>query len=320
MTNNISEMLPKVLGLLEKFIFDSSFLTNINLVFGEEKATNISATEVQAAFKTLPAIDIRNSEELKGALGAFSASTGKIYLSETILSDQDVVIRVLLEEIGHYLDDYFGGEDTPGDEGDIFANVVLGNVLDAQTLKSLKTENDLGTIVIDEETIMIEQNDASFFQTFVSLNNGKIGQVDPDTGNFTTIPNDSSNRNPSFYDIAYDGSSLWGVSSQFNYSLYKINVTTGERQFIKNLGSFINSLGFDDQGNLYGVGSDHLYKIDTTTGEKTLTADFNNIVDSSGDIEWGGTGFYGTSRTSGSDTLYFFTTEGSVTQIGSIGF
>lgn len=176
------------------------------------------------------------------------------------------------------------------------------------------------TVILDpNETIQnldFGFNSINNFDIFISLDSGNIGQIDKVTGIFTQIPNDSTNVNPSFLDIAYDGSSLWGIN---NSSLYRINPETGARNFVGNTGFFVNSLGFDDKGNLYGAGNNTLYSIDTKTGQATVKAELPNI-NSSGDIAWNGTGFFITSTSPVTDTLYFITTDGNVNQIGAIGF
>ncbi|MFM6671882.1 MAG: SdrD B-like domain-containing protein, partial [Dolichospermum sp.] len=152
--------------------------------------------------------------------------------------------------------------------------------------------------------------------TFVnSYTTGEIGRVNTLTGLFTPIPNDT--LNPNFFDIAYDGSSLWGITS--GGVLYKINVTTGTRTSIGSAGAFINGLDFDNTGNLYGTGGNGFYTINKTTGAATLQATLPG-VSSSGDIVWNGTGFYETSLSGTGDILYSVSTAGVVTSIGSTGF
>ncbi|MFN6000562.1 MAG: beta strand repeat-containing protein, partial [Dolichospermum sp.] len=154
--------------------------------------------------------------------------------------------------------------------------------------------------------------------TFVSsYATGEIGRVNTLTGLFTPIPNDTVNGNPNFFDIAYDGSSLWGITS--GGVLYKINVTTGTRTSIGSAGAFINGLDFDNTGNLYGTGGNGFYAINKTTGAATLQATLPG-VSSSGDIVWNGTSFYETSPSGTGDILYSVSTAGVVTSIGSTGF
>lgn len=150
---NLQPTLNQVLGILEQFAINSNYLRKIELVFGEKKAAQMSPRELLSALNTLPVIEIRTSKELKGAFGAFSAPTGKIYLSEGILGDQNLIIRVLLEEIGHYL----GGEDTERDEGELFSNIVREIHLSESELTRIQTENDITYITLNGQKIQIEQ-------------------------------------------------------------------------------------------------------------------------------------------------------------------
>lgn len=73
-------------------------------------------------------LEIRSGTELKGALGAYSATgtTGQpiVYLNGNWLStaSAEQIQSVLLEELGHSFDDQInGGIDSAGDEGAIFS-------------------------------------------------------------------------------------------------------------------------------------------------------------------------------------------------------
>ena len=96
---------------------------------------------------------------LGAAQGAYSIETDTIYLRESFVAtaSQDDLVRVLLEEYGHFVDAQVNVTDSPGDEGAIFAAIVFGDVLDSQTLQVLRAEDDSGTIVIDASTIQVEQ-------------------------------------------------------------------------------------------------------------------------------------------------------------------
>jgi hypothetical protein len=47
--------------------------------------------------------------------------------------------------------------DTPGDEGEYFAKVVLNQPLTEAEITRLKTENDQAVVVIDGQSVQIEQ-------------------------------------------------------------------------------------------------------------------------------------------------------------------
>jgi hypothetical protein len=77
-------------------------------------------------------VELRASNELQGALGAFAAQgpqgTPVIYLNAQYVqsSTAEATNAVLLEELGHAIDHALNGDvDSPGDEGHAFASLVL---------------------------------------------------------------------------------------------------------------------------------------------------------------------------------------------------
>jgi Ca2+-binding RTX toxin-like protein len=152
----LQSAITSVLDVLNGFAADPLFAEQFELVFGK----SISSSAFQAALASLPQFEVRSDQDLAGALGAFSAQTGKIYLTESLVKgDPGQLNAVLLEEIGHYLDFHFNGAiDSAGDEGDIFSRLVRGNSIDAVTLQALKAENDWATVTIDGQDVAIEQS------------------------------------------------------------------------------------------------------------------------------------------------------------------
>jgi peptidoglycan/xylan/chitin deacetylase (PgdA/CDA1 family) len=82
--------------------------------------------------------------EIGGGIGAFWDNT--IYLSEAFLTanrqNPQAVAAVLLEEIGHYLDQQLNTTDSPGDEGSIFSALVLDRALSPANFAALRAEDD----------------------------------------------------------------------------------------------------------------------------------------------------------------------------------
>jgi YD repeat-containing protein len=64
----------------------------------------------------------------------------------------------LLEEVGHYIDSKLNTIDSPGDEGQLFAAIVQGEALDTKSLSALKTEDDSGTITVNNQRLQIEES------------------------------------------------------------------------------------------------------------------------------------------------------------------
>ncbi|PSP30013.1 MAG: hypothetical protein BRC59_05845 [Cyanobacteria bacterium SW_4_48_29] len=67
------------------------------------------------------------------------------------------VSGALLEEIGHYVDQELNSGDSPGDEGEIFQQLVQDEAISEGELVELKAEDDSGTIALDGEEISVEQ-------------------------------------------------------------------------------------------------------------------------------------------------------------------
>ena len=105
------------------------------------------------------ALEILDSSILGGANGAYAGSNNKIYLSANFLatSTAEAISAVLLEEIGHFVDAKINLTDSAGDEGAIFAALVQGHSLNAQTLTNLRAENDYATITVNGKELIVEQ-------------------------------------------------------------------------------------------------------------------------------------------------------------------
>ena len=94
-----------------------------------------------------------SEEQMRGALGAYSpiGTTQKptIYLNTDWLNNDANsydVTKVLLEEYGHYLDSKSALTDKIGDEGELFAKMVLGEVLTNSDLIRMMLEDDHNTV------------------------------------------------------------------------------------------------------------------------------------------------------------------------------
>ena len=122
----LEDALLEVQGRLQAFANTPEFAQQIELAFGE--GVNAEALRVawQAGdFSQLPRIEIRSAAELSGANGAFARATNTIYLAWEYLTqnfeNSEAIARVLLEEIGHYVDSKINAVDAKGDEGAIFS-------------------------------------------------------------------------------------------------------------------------------------------------------------------------------------------------------
>lgn len=114
------------------------------------------------------AVELRSGVELGGALGAYAAvgPTGseRIYLNADWIAagaSAETIRRVLLEEAGHAIDQRLnGGADAAGDEGELFAALLLGEELSPELLAAITTDDDSATLVIDGQPVQVERDRA----------------------------------------------------------------------------------------------------------------------------------------------------------------
>ncbi len=165
MTSSLLPLLPAVDDILFDFAQSDGFWANLVTAFGTSydvvKATQLRQQWQSRNFSQLPPIEVLSDEVLGTANGAYSSSTNKIYLSASFLNTASsaAIVNVILEEIGHYVDAQINPVDSAGDEGAIFAELVQGNSLDVATLDALRAENDQTTIIVNGESIQVEQAD-----------------------------------------------------------------------------------------------------------------------------------------------------------------
>jgi hypothetical protein len=146
---------------LQEFANNSQFFQQLVMAFGAGANMESFQTDWRSGdFSVLSGIEIRSAAELGGAHGAYAAATDRIYLSrEFLLANQhniDRLVSVLLEEAGHKIDARINAVDSAGDEGAIFAQIVQGT-LDSSMLANLQAEDDTIFIVIDGQSVLVEQ-------------------------------------------------------------------------------------------------------------------------------------------------------------------
>ncbi|WP_242046150.1 MULTISPECIES: LamG-like jellyroll fold domain-containing protein [Calothrix] len=156
---------------LSKFRFDGEYTENLETAFGNdfdgEVANQLFDKFAAGNFTDIPTIKIINRNAINGANGAFSITTGKIYLAADFVSQNaqnlDAIVAVLLEETGHYIDAQINVADAAGDEGDIFARLVQGKSISQQELADLRAEDDTATVTLAGQIVGIEMNNPNHF-------------------------------------------------------------------------------------------------------------------------------------------------------------
>jgi Ca2+-binding RTX toxin-like protein len=161
----LSQSFTKATDTLQQFFLNIHSIYQLQVAFGNNFDPNIAlgiATKVQAGdFSFLPSIEIRTVDELGGANGVYDSTNDRILVSSEFLAESidrpNAIVNLLLEEIGHKFDRLLNGQvDSAGDEGAIFAAIVQGQTLSADTLAQLRSEDDHRILSIDGQQVSVE--------------------------------------------------------------------------------------------------------------------------------------------------------------------
>lgn len=107
----------------------------------------------------LPPVRLLAGSAMPFARGAYAQSTGTIYLNGAWLASarEEDVLAVLTEELGHHLDGLLNASDTPGDEGEVFAALLMSH--DASDLpgrQALLAQDDKGQLRLGDGELSVE--------------------------------------------------------------------------------------------------------------------------------------------------------------------
>jgi hypothetical protein len=115
--------------------FNSILATSFGTEYDAVVAGNLQEALYTGAFLDGIAIEVLPNAELEGALGAYAGATNIIYLSQGLLnSSPETATAVLLEEVGHAIDEFLNDSDSAGDEGTIFASQISRGDKEAKAL------------------------------------------------------------------------------------------------------------------------------------------------------------------------------------------
>jgi Ca2+-binding RTX toxin-like protein len=158
----VEEALVLVQDYLQSFASESDFSQKMTVAFGEgAKVDSLRMAWSTEDFSDFPEIEIRHAADINGAQGAFAKASNTIYISQEYLvanvGNSNAIARVLLEEIGHFVDSKINIFDAQGDEGAIFSSLVQGVELTSQELEAIRIEDDTAFIQVDGQRIQIEQ-------------------------------------------------------------------------------------------------------------------------------------------------------------------
>jgi len=132
----------------------------LSFAWGEAKATPETESIVEQLIQgnILPQFQFVEQADL-GAQGAYAAAIDTIFLAKELFRHPEQLVRVLVEEIGHFIDDHAGPVDAPGDEGRLFAAQVLGETLSEAAIAAIKAEDDSALISLAGQSLEIEKAD-----------------------------------------------------------------------------------------------------------------------------------------------------------------
>ncbi|MGF1523478.1 MAG: DUF4114 domain-containing protein [Leptolyngbyaceae cyanobacterium] len=145
---------------LEQFARSPTSTEALSLAFGVQAQSFEAETVLDQLLsgQQPPQIELLPMAEL-AAQGAYAADIDTIFLAEELLLQPEQLTRVLLEEMGHFLDNHINPADTPGDEGALFAELVMGNRLTAAEIAALQTEDDTATLAWKGQALQVERAD-----------------------------------------------------------------------------------------------------------------------------------------------------------------
>ena len=164
--SSLNLALIEVKDLLTDFVFEPNFDSQVSLAFGLSSAQQGDrAREIIVQWLDgsgiLPELKIVPDSLINNAEGAYAAETNTIYLSQEYLAANsnniEAISNLVIEELGHSFSSQLTLEEVPGDEGAIFSLLVQEGAIESSSLIELQAEEDIATVVIDNEEIQIEQ-------------------------------------------------------------------------------------------------------------------------------------------------------------------
>ena len=226
MTSFFIPSLASVYAQLTNFANLGNFWSLFDTVFGSSydltTAVKFKSLWQSGNFSQFPQIEVVSNSVLGTANGAYAISTNKIYLSDSFIStaSQQSLEAVILEEFGHFVDAQVNTKDTAGDEGELFSALVRGVSLSAAELSRIKTEDDHAVIVVNGQSIAVEQA-ATLVGVWDRLSRanavtvvGNYAYAVGDTLDIIDISNPGKPVAKGSYNIDY----AWGVQVVGNYA------------------------------------------------------------------------------------------------------
>jgi Lectin C-type domain/Calx-beta domain/Ser-Thr-rich glycosyl-phosphatidyl-inositol-anchored membrane family/FG-GAP-like repeat/PA14 domain/LysM domain len=264
--NAINLFQTQLIQFAQQDNLESQLTTAFGNNWNRQKVIDIFTKINNHDFSELPQIDVLTGQQINQAQGAYASLNNRIYLADDLLVNYSAnqIAGVVLEEIGHGIDFKINQQDAIGDEGKIFAKLVQGQSISGAELSQLKLENDWANIVLNGQTIAIEQ--AILPTITIAANDNNSGEtltgLTANPGKFTlTRINDITTDLTVSYTIS--GTATNGI----DYDTLTGNVTflTGSSTAIININPFDDLIYEGNETIILTLNPDLTYTLGTTT-------------------------------------------------------
>jgi VCBS repeat-containing protein len=200
-------------------------------------------------------VDLRSDGELNGALAAYAAvghtGTERIYVNGDKINsgqlDLTLTTSALLEELGHAIDKRLNGAtDTPGDEGELFASLLTGVVLNTEQRALIAAQDDSAVLTIEGAQVGVEAAASILTSSTLGSNYTTPQTITPQIAASIqiTVSVDNTNNNGADLLIAAYQSNSTSAASLIGWSVYNraTNLDDNSATVAFNLAQFDTSL------------------------------------------------------------------------------
>ncbi|MFM8259703.1 MAG: DUF4347 domain-containing protein, partial [Vulcanococcus sp.] len=224
--------------------------------------------------------EIETGAEMGNAAGAYALvgddGVPTIYINGDWLqgASDDLLQRVLLEEIGHRFDTLLNdSSDTAGDEGELFADLFTGTVLTPEQRAAISAESDVATLTIDGQQVLVEEATTATPGTFTE---------DSTTASGTT----TSNLVGLFTSAANPNNAFTGSGTASDTMVIKVtNWVAGDNLVVNSSGNNINAVAVTALPTTAGS-VNYTIPLDGTTTSFSGWLGFTNISNVSGSVAY----------------------------------
>jgi hypothetical protein len=162
---------------LVAFVSQPDWIEKIKPAFGStlniDAANAIAQLVVNGSFQFSSQVKVVPAVALNGANSVYDINSNLFYVSEEFINaninQPEAIASALIEEFGHYLDIQVNPQDSPGDEGRIFAAIVQGTMLSVSDWDALLAVDDSLPPVIDLYRPLLEPSYSNVQTTLNTL-------------------------------------------------------------------------------------------------------------------------------------------------------